>query len=148
MRVPGPTPCPEPVLQAMTKQMINHRGKEFAELIDHVTARLKELFQTEGDVFVLTGSGTGGVEAMVVNTLSPGDRVLALSNGVFGERFIAIAESYGADVERLSFEWGRAVEVDAVVRALDADPSLKAVLVVHNETSTGLTNDLKAIAAW
>lgn len=147
LRVPGPTPCPEPVLQAMTKQMINHRGKEFAELIHYITARLKELFQTEGDVFVLTGSGTGGVEAMVVNTLSPGDRVLALSNGVFGERFTAIAESYGADVQRLSFEWGRAVEVDAVARALAADPSLKAVLVVHNETSTGLTNDLEAISS-
>ncbi len=147
LRVPGPTPCPEPVLQAMTKQMINHRGKEFEELIVHVTARLKELFQTEGDVFILTASGTGGVEAMVVNTLSPGDRVLALSNGVFGERFTAIAESYGAEVQRLSFEWGRAVEVDAVARALDADPSLKAVLVVHNETSTGLTNDLGAISS-
>jgi aspartate aminotransferase-like enzyme len=146
LRVPGPTPCPETVLQAMTKQMINHRGKEFEELIVRITARLKELFQTEGDVFILTASGTGGVEAMVVNTLSPGDRVLALSNGVFGERFTAIAESYGADVQRLSFEWGRAVEVEAVARALDADPSLKAVLVVHNETSTGLTNDLEAIS--
>ncbi len=147
LRIPGPTPCPERVLQAMTKQMINHRGKEFAELIKEVTSRLKELFQTKSDVFILTSSGTGAMEAAVVNTLSPGDRVLAVSNGVFGERFAAIAESYGAEVNRLDFQWGQAVEPTAVGQALDFDPSIKAVLVTHNETSTGVANDLETISA-
>lgn len=147
LRIPGPTPCPEKVLQAMTKQMINHRGKEFVELMGQVTARLKELFQTKNDVFILTASGTGGMEAAVVNTLSPGDRVLAVCSGVFGERFATIAESYGADVQRLRFEWGNAADPEAIARALDSDPSAKALLVVHNETSTGVTNDLGAISA-
>jgi aspartate aminotransferase-like enzyme len=131
----------------MTKQMINHRGKEFAQIIHQVTQRLKELFQTKGDVFILTASGTGGLEAAVVNTLSPGQRVLSVSNGVFGERFADIAEAFGADVNRLRFEWGRAAEPDAIAAALDNNPKIEAVLVTHNETSTGVTNDLGAISA-
>lgn len=145
LRIPGPTPCPENVLQEMSKQMINHRGKEFGTLIHQVTSRLKELFQTKGDVFILTSSGTGSMEAAIVNSLSPGDRVLSLSNGVFGDRFATIAERFGAEVTRLSFEWGRAVDTDAAKRALESDPKIKAVLVTHNETSTGVTNDLAAV---
>lgn len=147
LRIPGPTPCPAEVLQAMTKQMINHRGKDFDVLIRDLTARLKEMFQTKGDVFILTCSGTGGMEAAIVNTLSPGDRVLAVSNGFFGDRFADIAEQFGAEVKRLSFEWGRAVDPQAVGQALKADPAIKAVLVTHNETSTGVANDLASISA-
>jgi aspartate aminotransferase-like enzyme len=147
LRIPGPTPCPEEVLKAMDKQMINHRGKEFAQIIQRVTLRLKEMFQTKGDVFILTASGTGGMEAAVVNALSPGDRVLAVCAGAFGERFATIAEAFGADVRRLNFDWGRAADPDAIARALDSDPSIKAVTVTHNETSTGVTHDLGAISA-
>ena len=147
LRIPGPTPCPDEVLQAMSKQMINHRGKEFADLIDKETAQLKKICQTKGDVFVLTGSGTGSMEAAIVNTLSPGDRVLSLSNGVFGDRFATIAEQFGADVNRVKFEWGKAVDPDEAKKALEADPKAKAVLVTHNETSTGVTSDLAAIGA-
>src|SRR4030042_6206356 len=147
LRIPGPTPCPEKVLHAMSKQMINHRGKEFGEMMLRITARLKELFQTKGDVFILTSSGTGGMEASIVNTLSPGDKVLSLSNGVFGDRYANIAERFGADVTRVKFEWGKAVDPDGADKALKADPKIKAVLVTHNETSTGLTNDLGAIAS-
>ncbi|MBT9148735.1 MAG: Soluble hydrogenase 42 kDa subunit [Dehalococcoidia bacterium] len=147
LRIPGPTPCPEEVLQAMTKQMINHRGVEFQALIGSITSRLKEFFQTKGDVLILTASGTGGMEAAVVNTLSPGDKVLAVCNGVFGERFAAIAETFGAEVTRLSFPWGQPDDPDAVRRTLASDKSIKAVLVTHNETSTGVTSDLAAISA-
>jgi len=147
LRIPGPTPCPENVLQAMRKQMINHRGKEFAELLSEATSKLKEFFQTKEDVFILTCSGTGAMEAAIVNSLSPGDKVLSLSIGVFGDRFATIAEQFGADVTRLSFEWGQAVDPDAAKRALEADPRIKAVLVTHNETSTGATNDLAAIGS-
>jgi aspartate aminotransferase-like enzyme len=147
LRIPGPTPCPPEVLKVIGRQMINHRGKEFAEIIRDVTAKLKEVFQTKNDVFLLTGSGTGGMEAAVVNTLSPGDKVLATSCGNFGDRFAEIAETYGAEVKRLNFEWGKPVDPGAVRQALKADSGIKAMLVTHNETSTGVTNDLKSISA-
>ncbi|MBM3155659.1 MAG: alanine--glyoxylate aminotransferase family protein [Chloroflexi bacterium] len=147
LRIPGPTPCPEKVLHAMSKQMINHRGKEFGEMMVRITAKLKDLFQTKGDVFILTSSGTGSMEASIVNTLSPGDKVLSLSNGVFGDRYATIAEQFGAVVTRVKFEWGKAIEPAAADKALKADPGIKAVLVTHNETSTGVTNDLGAVAS-
>jgi len=147
LRIPGPTPCPNEVLQAMSLQMINHRGPEFAEILAEVTTKLKQLFQTKGDVFLLTGAGTGGLEAAVVNTLSPGDKVLSVSIGVFGERFAAIAEQFGAEVTPLRFEWGKAADADSIRRVLKAEPKIKAVLVTHNETSTGVTNDLASISS-
>ena len=147
LRIPGPTPCPPQSLQAMSRQMINHRGGEFAKILNSTTEKLKQLFQTKGDVFLLTASGTGGMEAAVVNTLSPGDRVLSVSNGAFGERFADIAGGYGAEVIRLSFEWGKAVDLDAVEKKLKANGDIKAVMVTHNETSTGMTNRLGDISA-
>ena len=147
LRIPGPTPCPKEVLQAMSRQMINHRGPQFTQLLNDATAKLKELFQTKADVFLLTGSGTGGLEAAIVNTLSPGDKVLSVSIGVFGERFASIAQQFGAEVVPLKFEWGKAADPDAVSQALKDEPKIKAVLVTHNETSTGVTNDLKAISS-
>jgi len=147
LRIPGPTPCPPEVLEAIGRQMINHRGKEFSEIIQGVTAKLKDIFQTKNDVFLLTGSGTGGLEAVIVNTLSPSDKVLAVSSGAFGERFADIAEAYGAEVKRLSFEWGKPADPEAVRQTLRADGGISAVLVTHNETSTGVTNDLKSISA-
>jgi aspartate aminotransferase-like enzyme len=147
LRIPGPTPCPDEVLEAMKKQMINHRGKEFHELLHRITDQLKGFFQTKGDVFILTGSGTGGMEAAVVNTLSPGDRVLSVSIGFFGDRFADIAQQYGAEVKRFCFEWGSAADPDTVRRALKVDSPMKAILVTHNETSTGVTNDLASLSA-
>jgi aspartate aminotransferase-like enzyme len=147
LRIPGPTPLPDEVLKTIGRQMINHRGPEFKQLQDNVLADLKKLFMTKNDVFLLTGSGTGGLEAAVVNTMSSGDKVLSVSIGVFGDRFAAIAKHFGADVIPLNFEWGKAADPDAVRKALKADPKIKTVLVTHNETSTGVTNDLKAISA-
>ena len=147
LRIPGPTPVPDEVLQAMTKQMINHRGTEFGKILNGVTEKLKQLFQTESDVFLLTSSGTGGLEAAVVNTLSPGDKVLSVSVGVFGDRFTSIAQQFGAEVIPLTFEWGKAADVDTIRQALQNEPGIKAVLVTHNETSTGVTNDLASISS-
>jgi len=147
LRIPGPTPIPDEVLKTMSRQMINHRGPEFKQIQDDVLTDLKKLFMTKNDVFLLTGSGTGGLEAGVVNTMSPGDKVLSVSIGVFGDRFAAIAKHFGADVTNLNVEWGKAADPDAVRKALQADPRIKTVLVTHNETSTGVTNDLKAISA-
>jgi len=147
LRIPGPTPCPEEVLQAMTKQLINHRGQEFGQILNDVTAELKQLFQTKNDVFVLTCSGTGGMEAAIVNMLSPGDKVLSVSIGVFGDRFADVARQFGAEVIPLRFEFGKAADIDDIRRALQNEPEIKAVLVTHNETSTGVTNDLASISS-
>ena len=146
LRIPGPTPCPDDVLQAMSRQMINHRGPEFADIIGRITESLQHLFDTKNDVLTLTSAGTGAIEAAVVNTLSPGDRVLCVSIGVFGDRFADIGATYGVDVEKLAFEQGTAADPQEVADALKKDSSFKAVMVTHNETSTGVTNDLEAIA--
>ena len=147
LRIPGPTPVPPEVLAAGSRQMINHRGPKFAALLREVTAGLKRWFQTENDVLTLTTSGTGGLEAVVVNTLSPGDRVLAVSIGAFGDRFAEIARVFGADVTKLEFPAGEPADPQAIAAKLRAAGPFKAVLVTHNETSTGVTNPLAAIAA-
>ena len=146
LRTPGPTPCPDKVLDAMNQQMINHRGPEFRQLIEGLTEKLSRVYMTEGKVYILTASGTGALEAAVVSTLSPGDKVLAVVTGYFGDRFADIARAYGADVAKLEFEWGTPADPDAIRKALQDDPSINAVLVTHNETSTGVTNDLEDIA--
>jgi aspartate aminotransferase-like enzyme len=146
LRIPGPTPVPDDILQAVAHPMVNHRGKEFAGVIQRVTEKLKDFFVTSQDVMVLSCSGTGGLEAAVVNTLSPGDRVLAVTIGAFGERLATIAETYGAQVTALQYEWGQVAHADDVRKALKEDPEIKAVLITHNETSTGVTNPLAQIA--
>ena len=146
LRIPGPTPCPPEVLQAMGRQMINHRGPEFMQMLTDVTAKLKQVFQTKNDVLILSGSGTGGLEAAAVNVLSPKDKVLSVSIGVFGERFANIAKEFGAEVVQYSVEWGQGADPDEVRKAVQANPDVKAVFVTHNETSTGVTNDLESIA--
>lgn len=146
LRIPGPTPCPEEVLAAGAMQMMNHRGPEFAQILRRVTDGLNWVFGSSSDVLSFTTSGTGGLEVAVVNTLSPGDRVLSVSIGSFGDRFKNIAKTYGADVVSYATEWGEAADPAVIGRMLDEDPSIKAVLVTHNETSTGVTNPLEAIA--
>jgi len=146
LRIPGPTPLPPDVREALSAQMINHRGPRFTELQQEITAGLQTLLRTKHDLLLLSCSGTGGMEAAVVNFLSPGEKVLGVSIGYFGERFRNIARAYGAEVIPLDFEWGTAAEPAAIQAALKAHPDIKAVLVTHNETSTGVTNPLKAIA--
>ena len=146
LRTPGPTPIPDDIVEIMGMPMINHRGPEFDELIQKCTAQLKQVFMTGNDVFILTASGTGALEASLVNSLSPGDKVVAATAGSFGDRFIDMAEAFGADVSRLDFEWGEPIDPDAVRQALRDDPEVKAVMVTHNETSTGVTHPLEEIS--
>ena len=126
--------------------MINHRGPEFADMLQRIHTRLQQVFQTGSDISILTASGTGAMEAAVVNSLSPGDRLLCVSIGVFGDRFAQVAQAYGADVVKPDIAFGTAADPEMVRDALRADPSIKAVAVTHNETSTGVTNDLSPIA--
>jgi aspartate aminotransferase-like enzyme len=146
LRIPGPTPIPPAVAEAMHTPMINHRGPEFAAILQRVTERLRYFFQTRHDVLGFPAAGTGGQEASVVNLLSPGDSVLAVSIGVFGNRLARIAETFGAAVTRLEVPWGQAADPAEVAAHLTALPQARAVLLTHNETSTGITNDLRALA--
>ncbi len=147
LRIPGPTPIPDAVLEAQSAPMIDHRGTEFATMFGEITAGIAELIGTREEVLLLTGSGSGALEAAVVNTLSPGDRVLSVVTGAFGERFATIAETFGADVERLVVPWGDTADPRAVASHLSAAAPYRAVLLTHNETSTGVTNPLRELAA-
>lgn len=151
LRIPGPTPLPEAVREAGRLQMINHRGPEFQELLVRASAGMRPWFGTQQDVLILTSSGTGGLEAAIVSFLSPGDPVLAVSIGNFGERLARIADTFGADVTLLEVEWGQAADPDSVreaVRAMVGEGrSPRAVLLTFNETSTGVTNPVAALAA-
>ncbi len=146
LRVPGPTPLPKQVREATAADMINHRGPEFKEMLAGICSGLQYLFETGNEVVLLTGSGTGGLEAAIVNLVNPGDQVVAVSIGAFGERFREIAETFGAQVTTVAAEWGQAADPDALDEALSRTPNARLVLVTHNETSTGVTNDLQALA--
>ncbi|ABB15912.1 MULTISPECIES: pyridoxal-phosphate-dependent aminotransferase family protein [Carboxydothermus] len=147
LMIPGPTPIPPEVTLAMSRPMIGHRSGDFAKLHERVVAKLKQVFKTQNDIFILTNSGTGGMEMAVANVVNPGDEVLALSTGNFGERFAKIAKEYGAKVDMVDFGWGNAVDLAVVEEKLRQNPNYKAVLATHNETSTGVKNDIAGIAA-
>jgi aspartate aminotransferase-like enzyme len=137
---------PAAVRDALARDMINHRGPEFAELMLECVDGLKWAFQTQHDLLILTASGSGGLESLVVNTLSPNEKLLAVSIGYFGDRLIATARAFGVDVVPLRFEEGQAAAPDQIAGALRADPDIRTVFVTHNETSTGVLNPLEAIA--
>jgi len=147
LRIPGPTPIPDDVRRAQSEPMIDHRGSEFAEMLAEISTGIGELVATRNEVLLLTASGTGAMEAAVVNVLSPGDRVLSVSIGSFGDRFADIAERYGAAVERMRVEWGEAADPGELRRALAGAEPYRAVLLTHNETSTGVANPLPELVA-
>lgn len=147
LRIPGPTPLPERVVRAASQPMIDHRGPEFAQLLADVTAGARRVFETHGDLLVLTSSGSGGLESAVANLLSPGDEVVAAVCGGFGDRFADMAGAYGAQVVRLEAEWGEPVEPHDLAAVLAVHPAARVVLLTHNETSTGVTNSLADLVA-
>ncbi|MEM1367797.1 MAG: alanine--glyoxylate aminotransferase family protein [Cyanobacteria bacterium P01_H01_bin.15] len=149
LMIPGPTPVPEKVLLAMAQHPIGHRSKEFSALIGEVNAALKWLHQTEGEVLTLNVSGTGAMEAGIINFLSAGDRVLVGNNGKFGDRWAKMARTFGLQVEEITAEWGQPLDPAEFGAKLSADTekTIKAVILTHSETSTGVLNDLPAINA-
>jgi aspartate aminotransferase-like enzyme len=147
LRIPGPTGLPPTVREAGGRQMINHRGPEFAAMLARILDGMKPFFGTTNDVAMLTCAGSGGLEAAIVNTLSPGDAVLAVSIGSFGDRFAKIASIYGADVMKMEVEWGKAADPAEVREALAEHRGYRAVLLTHNETSTGVMNPIAELAA-
>ena len=147
LMIPGPTPVPDSVLLAMAKHPIGHRSGAFSQVIEEITENLKWLHQTQGDVLMLAASGTGAMEAAIINFLSPGDRVLVGSNGKFGDRWAKVSRAFGLEVEEITAEWGKPLDPAAFEEKLAADTqkSIKATIITHSETSTGVLNDLEAI---
>lgn len=147
LMIPGPTPVPEQVLLALAKHPIGHRSGDFAKIIAEVTEGLKWLHQTQNDVLILASSGTGAMEAGIINFLSAGDRVLVGTNGKFGDRWAQVCEVYGLSVTRISAEWGKPLDPEQFRAELEADTNkqIKAVIVTHSETSAGVLNDLETI---
>jgi aspartate aminotransferase-like enzyme len=143
---PGPTPLHPAVLEAMARPIPHHRTDEFRAVFKECTAGLQAFFKTADDVLVLACSGTGGMEAALVNVLSPGDKMVALVAGNFGERWANLGKAYGMEVQVLKAGWGEAVAPEEVARALEADPSIEGVFVQLNESSTGARHDVEALA--
>jgi len=143
LRIPGPAPLPERVVRAASKPMIDHRGPEFAAVLNDILGGVKRVFETRNDVVLLSSSGSGGLESAVANLVSPGDRVVCCVGGNFGERFAGMAAAYGADVVRLEAEWGQPIEPVDLAAVLEAHPDAKVVFITHNETSTTVANPLE-----
>lgn len=147
LMIPGPTPVPESALLALGRHPIGHRTPEFETIIGECTTALKWLHQTTSDVLMLTASGTGAMEAGIINFLSKGDRVLIGTNGKFGERWAEVAQAYSLNVETITAEWGQPLDPEKFREKLEADHNkeIKAVIITHSETSTGVLNDLETI---
>ncbi len=148
--IPGPTPVPERVLKAMSRHPIGHRSKEFQAIVHSTNQQLKWLHQTAEDVLVITGSGTAAMEAGIINTLSAGDTVLCGDNGKFGARWVKVAKAYGLNVKVIEAEWGEPLNPEDFRKSLEADinKEIKAVILTHSETSTGVINDLEVISKY
>jgi aspartate aminotransferase-like enzyme len=143
----GPTPLPPAVSQVMAEPMLYHRAPAFIEIYARVLKRLKDVFQTENEVLLFASSGTGAMESAVANPLAPDDVALVTTSGKFGERWGDLCDAFGAETLRLDVEWGTRIDTDDVDRLLDAAGGrVKAVYTTHSETSTGVVNDVRAIA--
>src|SRR5437773_8651183 len=147
LQIPGPTNVPDRVLRAIDRPVIDHRGPEFAKLGMEVLENIRPVFQTTGPVIIYPGSGTGAWEAAIVNTLSPGDRVLMFETGHFSQLWRQLAEKFGIKVEYVPGTWRRGADPAEIEARLGSDPqhTFKAVMVVHNETSTGVTSRISEI---
>jgi aspartate aminotransferase-like enzyme len=146
LRLPGPTTVPERIRLATAAPMHAHRGAEFKGMLAEVQAGLRAVYGTAEDVFLFAGSGTAMMEASLANVVAPGDAVLVAVAGQFGERFAAIATALGAEVDALECDWGQGIDVQQLAERI-ARRDYRAVVVVHNESSTGVTEDLAAIGA-
>ena len=149
LMIPGPTPVPESVMVEIAKHPIGHRSSEFSSMLEEVYANLKYVFQTQNDVFIYTSSGTGAMCAAIENLINPGDRVLSLVLGNFGNRWAKIAESRGAIVEKIEVNAGEVINPDELKKRLDEDVNkeIKIVTLTHSETSTGAANDIQKLCS-
>ena len=143
---PGPTPIPPEVSAAGALPIIHHRTPEFGEVFTRVNQNLKKVFLTENDIFTYAASGTGAFEGAIQNLFSPGDKVLVVNNGNFGNRWVKMSRAFGLEVTELKYDWGVKADNDEVAVALNKDPEIKAAICVLSETSTGTVNDVEGFA--
>jgi aspartate aminotransferase-like enzyme len=143
---PGPTPVPEHVALEMAQPMMHHRTPQFSAIFGEAASAAKYLFQTEQDVLILAATGTGGMEGCITNLFSPGDKVLAVNGGKFGERWGKISQAYGMQVVWINVEWGQAVDPAVVKAALEKEPDIKGILVQASETSTGVAHPIEELS--
>ncbi|MED4292240.1 alanine--glyoxylate aminotransferase family protein [Priestia megaterium] len=148
MATPGPTQVPNEILLAGAQEMIHHRSDLMKKIMEEINCELPKIFGTSQDVYILLSSGTGAMEAAIVNSFNPGEKVLVVSNGYFGERFVDISKMLGLEVITVSSAWGTSVNVDEVKDAYYNHPDIKGVLVVYSETSTGAINNVKEIGTF
>lgn len=146
LMTPGPVPFHPGVYQAMSRVVFHHRTPEYRKTFGECVSMMKEVMQTKNDVFIISGSGTAAMEAAIANCVSPGDKVLALINGKFSERWAELTETFGGKTIPLEVEWGKAIKPEIVSEALDKEPDIKLVAVCQNETSTAVLNPLQEIA--
>ena len=148
--IPGPTPVPERVLEALGRHPIGHRSKDFQKIVKSTTENLQWLHQTKNEILTITGSGTAAMEAGIINTLSKGDTVICGENGKFGQRWVKVAEEFGLKVIQINAEWGKPLDPEKFKDILENDfnKDIKAVILTHSETSTGVINDLKTISEY
>ena len=146
LMTPGPTNIPTRVLESMNTAMLHHRTKEFGELFGSFNKKLKMIFQTSGSVLTFPAAGTGGLEATIVNCFSPQDKVLGISIGVFGDRFMEIGKTFGVDIDVIKVESGEGIEIEEIKNKFKDE--YKALIVTHNETSTGATNHIDKIGEF
>jgi len=146
LRIPGPTPLPAQVLTSLSQQVISHRGKSFEKVYQDVVTNLQYFFQTKNPIYLLTASGTAGLETAIVNFFSPGDTVIFFTCGEFGNRWAEIGRRYGLNVNQVKFPEGTAVKKEVVQKTLEKTKNLAAVFITHNETGTGVLNNLFEIA--
>ncbi len=142
---PGPVPISNEVLMEHGRPLMHHRSPEFSKIFIEVTDKLKKFMETENDVFILTSSGTGAMEAAVTNAFCKGDKVLVVNVGNFGERFKKMCKTFGLNLLSLDYEWGTAAKPEDIEKLLAQNPDIKGVLVQHSETSTGVINDIESI---
>ncbi len=146
LRIPGPTPIPPSVQQAMNQAMIGHRGKETSDLLKRIAPGLKNIFGTKQEVMIIAGSGTAGLETAVVNVVKPGDEVLVVVTGAFGDRFTKICNSYHIHTHVISVEWGNALDPEEIKEYVKLHPGIKVVFSTYCETSTGVLNPIGKLA--
>jgi len=142
---PGPTQVPPSICEVLSRPIIHHRTPQFQNFLREAVEGLKYVFQTKNDVYILASSGTGGMEAAVCNLVSPGDKVITVEGGKFGERWTELCKAFGAQVNVVEVPWGKAVEAHQIQELLKADPSIKAVFVTLTETSTGVTTNIEEL---
>jgi aspartate aminotransferase-like enzyme len=143
---PGPTPVPPEVLAALAEPVVHHRGPDYRALFGECLERVRAVYRTRGEVLLFTSSGTGAMESAVANLCSPGDRVVVVSAGAFGERWRNLTTAYGADVRVVEYEWGETPRPEDLAAKLAETGGAKAVFLTHSETSTGVVADIQALA--